>query len=196
MTRSRLEAFSDGVIAIILTIMVLELRPPEGTSFAALRPLIPKLLSYVLSFVILAIYWNNHHHLMHAVQRINGRVLWANTHLLFWLSLIPATTAWMGEHGAAAVPVAVYGIVLFLAGVAYFILTRALLAIHAPDSHLAIALGRDWKGTVSVLAYSAAIPLAFVHRWISIAIYVAVAILWWVPDMRIEKTIDQSRERK
>ncbi len=189
MTRNRLEAFSDGVIAIIMTIMVLELRPPEGISFSALRPLVPKLLSYLLSFVFLAIYWNNHHHLMHAVQRINGRVLWANTHLLFWLSLIPAVTAWMGERDAAPVPVAVYGIVIFLAGAAYFILTRTLLAIHAPDSHLAIALGRDWKGKVSVLAYTVAIPLALVYRGIAIAIYVAVAILWWAPDMRIEKTI-------
>lgn len=188
MTRTRLEAFSDAVIAIIMTIMVLELRPPEGTSFAALVPLIPKLLSYFLSFVILAIYWNNHHHLMNAVQRINGGVLWANMHLLFWLSLIPAVTAWMGEHDAAPVPVAVYGAILLLSGVAYFILTRALLAIHAPDSHLAIAIGRDWKGKVSVLAYGAAVPLAFAYRWIAIAFYAAVAVLWLVPDKRIEKT--------
>jgi TMEM175 potassium channel family protein len=190
MTRNRLEAFSDGVIAIIITIMVLELRPPEGVTFADLRPLLPKLLSYVLSFVFLAIYWNNHHHLMHVVQKVNGRVLWANVHLLFWLSLTPFVTAWLGEHGASAVPVAAYGIVQLFAGIAYFILTRTLLAIHPADSHLAIALGRDWKGKVSVLAYVAAIPLAFVVQWASIAIYVAVALTWWVPDRRIERTLE------
>jgi len=193
MTRGRLEAFSDGVIAIIITIMVLELRPPHGVALRDLLPLLPKLLSYLLSFVFLAIYWNNHHHLMHAVQRVNGRVLWANVHLLFWLSLTPFVTAWMGEHQAAPVPVAVYGAVLLLSGVAYFILTRALLAIHAEDSPLATALGRDWKGKLSVVAYAAAIPLAFVHRWIAIAIYVAVAVLWWVPDTRIERTLERER---
>ncbi len=193
MTRGRLEAFSDGVIAIIITIMVLELRPPEGTSFDALRPLLPKLSSYVMSFIFVAIYWNNHHHLMHAVQRVNGRVLWSNMHLLFWLSLVPAVTAWLGEHGAAPAPVAAYGIVLLLSGAAYFMLTRALLALHAADTHLAIALGRDRKGKASVLAYGVAIPFAFVNQWVSIAIYVAVAILWLVPDTRFERTLNQHR---
>jgi uncharacterized membrane protein len=192
MTRGRLEAFSDGVIAIIITIMVLELRPPDGVSWEAIRPLAPKLCGYVLSFVFVAIYWNNHHHLMHAVQRINGKVLWANMHLLFWLSLVPAVTAWMGDQRAAPVTVAAYGVVLLLSGVAYFILTRALLAIHAPDSHLAVALGRDWKGKVSVIAYAAAVAAAYANRWVAIVIYVAVAILWLVPDSRIERTLEGS----
>ena len=189
MTRSRLEAFSDGVIAIVITIMVLELRPPGGTGLADLLPLAGKLSSYLLSFVFLAIYWNNHHHLLHAVQRVDGRVLWANVHLLFWLSLIPFVTAWMGEHDAAPVPVAVYGAVLLLAALAYFLLTRALLALHPADSTLARALGQDWKGKASVVAYAAAIPLAAASRWTAIAIYVAVALVWLVPDRRIERTL-------
>jgi uncharacterized membrane protein len=193
MTRGRLEAFSDGVIAIILTIMVLELRPPHGTGLADLEPLLPKVLSYVLSYAYLAIYWNNHHHLMHAVERVDGRVLWANVNLLFWLSLIPFTTAWMGEHGAAAVPVAVYGAVLLLAAVAYFGLTRALLAVHAPDSKLARALGADWKGKASALAYAAALPLAFVHQALALAVYVGVAIVWLVPDTRFERVLERER---
>jgi len=190
MTRGRLEAFSDGVIAIIITIMVLELRPPDGVSFEAIRPLAPKLCGYVLSFVFVAIYWNNHHHLLHVVQRINGKALWANMHLLFWLSLVPAVTAWMGDQRAASLTVATYGAVLLLSGVAYFILTRVLLAIHAPDSPLAKALGRDWKGKLSVVVYAVAIPLAFVNRWIAIALYVCVALTWLVPDARIERTLD------
>src|SRR3954463_16579652 len=145
MTRGRLEAFSDGVIAIIITIMVLELRPPDGVSWEAIRPLTPKLCSYVLSFVFVAIYWNNHHHLMHVVERINGKALWANMHLLFWLSLVPTVTAWMGDQHAAPLTLATYGVVRLLAGVAYYFLAQVLLAIHAPDSHLAKALGRDWK---------------------------------------------------
>ncbi|HEY7726238.1 MAG TPA: TMEM175 family protein [Anaeromyxobacteraceae bacterium] len=189
MTRNRLEAFSDGVIAIVITIMVLELRPPHGTGFQDLAPLVPKLLSYLLSFVFLAIYWNNHHHLMQAVQRVDGRVLWANVHLLFWLSLTPFVTAWVGEHHAAPLPVAAYGGVLLLSAVAYFLLTRALLALHPADSALARALGRDWKGKASVVAYAAAIPLAFASRWTAIAIYVAVAVAWWVPDTRFERTL-------
>jgi len=189
MTRNRLEAFSDGVIAILITIMVLELRPPHGTEVADLAPLLPKLLSYLLSFTFLGIYWNNHHHLLHAVQRVNGRVLWANAHLLFWLSLTPFVTAWMGEHGAAPVTVAAYGVVLLLSGVAYFLLARALLALHGASSPLARALGSDRKGKLSVVAYAVAIPLAFACRWVSIAIYVAVALAWWVPDLRIERTL-------
>jgi uncharacterized membrane protein len=192
MTGGRLEAFSDGVIAIIITIMVLELRPPDGVSFAAIRPLAPKLCSYVLSFVFVAIYWNNHHHLMHIVQRINGKALWANMHLLFWLSLVPGVTAWMGDQHAAPLTVATYGGVLLLSGIAYLILTRVLLAIHAPDSQLAKALGRDWKGKLSVGVYALAIPLAFVNRWVAIALYVCVCLTWLVPDARIERTLDGS----
>lgn len=193
MTRGRLEAFSDGVIAIILTIMVLELRPPHGTGLADLGPLLPKFLSYGLSYLYLAIYWNNHHHLLHAVERVNGKVLWANLNLLFWLSLIPFATAWMGEHDAAAWPVAVYGAVLLLCGLAYFILTRALLAIHAGDSALARALGEDWKGKVSVVVYAAAAPLALAARWVALAAYVGVAVLWLVPDTRFERVLERGR---
>jgi len=189
MTRTRLEAFSDGVIAIIITIMVLELRPPHGTGFEDLWSLWPKGFSYLLSFVIVAIWWNNHHHLFHAVQRVDGLVLWANVHLLFWLSLFPFATAWMGEHEAAAAPVAVYGTVLLLAAVAYFLLTRALLRLHAEDSHLARALGADWKGKASAIAYAVSIPLAFVNRWVALAIIAGVAVVWWVPDRRIERTL-------
>lgn len=189
MTRGRLEAFSDGVIAIIITIMVLELHPPEGHAFADLATLYPKFLCYVLSFVFVAIYWNNHHHLMHAVHRVNGAVLWANVHLLFWLSLVPFTTAWMGEHGADPVPVAVYGVVMLASAIAYFILTRALLAAQPDNSPLAEALGRDWKGKLSLTAYALAIPVAFVGRWVSIGIFVAVALVWLAPDRRIERTI-------
>jgi uncharacterized membrane protein len=191
MTRTRMEAFSDGVIAILITIMVLELRPPHGTSLADLGPLLPKLLSYLLSFAFLAIYWNNHHHLLHAVERVNGRVLWANAHLLFWLSLTPFVTAWMGEHHAAPVPVAIYGAVLFLSAVAYYLLVRALLGLHGPTSRLARALGSGRKEKASLAAYAAAIPLAFVERWIAVGIYVAVAIAWWVPDLRIERTLER-----
>ena len=189
MSKGRLEAFSDGVIAILITIMVLELRVPEGVDPAALRPLVPVFLSYVLSFIYLGIYWNNHHHLFQIVRAVNGRVLWANMHLLFWLSLVPFVTAWMGENGFAAWPVALYGGVLLLAAVAYFILTRALLAVHAADSALATALGRDFKGKISLLFYLVAIPLAFFVPWLSGGIYVAVAVLWLVPDRRVEKTL-------
>ena len=189
MTRNRLEAFSDGVIAIIITIMVLELRPPHGVELDDLGPLVPKLLGYVLSFVFLAIYWNNHHHLLHAVQRVDGLVLWANVHLLFWLSLIPFVTAWMGEHGAAPAPVAAYGAVLLLAAVAYFLLTLALRRLHGKDSVLARALGADWKGKASVVAYAVAISLAFAARWAAIAIYVGMALVWLIPDRRIERVL-------
>jgi len=189
MSKSRMEAFSDGVLAIIITIMVLELAVPHGDNLSALRPLIPVFLSYILSFVFLSIYWNNHHHLFQAVEQINGRVLWANLHLLFWLSLIPFVTGWMGENNFAALPVALYGIVLLFAAIAYFILTRSLLSIHESDSVLATALGRDFKGKVSMVIYILAIPLAFVSAWIAGGLYVAVAIMWLVPDQRIERTL-------
>jgi len=189
MTRGRLEAFSDGVIAILITIMVLELRPPHGASLEDMRPLLPKILSYLLSFAFLAIYWNNHHHLLHAVQRVNGRVLWANLHLLFWLSLVPFGTAWMGEHPGAPMPVVLYGVVLLLSAMAYTLLTRALLVLHARDSPLAVALGRDRKGKVSLLLYAVAIPLAFVNPWVAIGLFVAVAVIWWVPDLRFERAL-------
>jgi uncharacterized membrane protein len=189
MTRGRLEAFSDGVIAIIITIMVLELRVPHDASWRSLIPIAPVFLSYVLSFVFVGIYWSNHHHLLQVVERVNGGVLWANLHLLFWLSLTPFVTAWMGENKFAAVPVALYGVVLLGAAIAYFILARSLLAIHAPDSLLAIALGADFKGKVSVVIYLMAIPLAFVRSWAACLLYILVAVMWLVPDRRIEKTI-------
>ena len=186
MPKGRLEAFSDGVLAILITILVLELKVPHGTDFAALRPLLPVFLTYVLSFVYLGIYWNNHHHMLHATARVNGRILWANLHLLFWLSLVPFTTGWMGENHFAPLPTAVYGAVLLLAGIAYLILANAIVAEHGPDSPLAQALGRDRKGKLSLVLYAIAIPLAFVNQWISDAIYVAVATIWLVPDTRIE----------
>jgi uncharacterized membrane protein len=189
MTKGRLEAFSDGVIAILITILVLELKVPHGDDLAALRPLLPIALTYVLSYVYLGIYWNNHHHMLHASERINGTILWANLHLLFWLSLIPFTTGWMGENHFATLPTAVYGGVLLMAAVAYTLLARAIVAEHGPDSRLARALGRDWKGKLSIAAYAAAIPLAFVNQWISDAIYVAVAAMWFVPDRRIEAPV-------
>jgi len=189
MTRNRLEAFSDGVIAIIITIMVLELRVPTGTSLTALRPVAPVFLSYVLSFVFLGIYWSNHHHLLQVVEHVSGPVLWANLHLLFWLSLTPFVTAWMGQNHFAALPVGLYGVVLLCSAIAYFILTRALLSIHAEDSRLAMALGNDFKGKISIVFYVVAIPLAFVRSWLACAIYVLVAVIWLVPDKRIERTI-------
>jgi uncharacterized membrane protein len=189
MTSKRLEAFSDGVIAIIITIMVLELRPPHTTQLAALRPLVPVFLSYAMSFVFLGIYWNNHHHLFQVVEHVNGRVLWANLHLLFWLSLTPFVTAWIGETRFAAWPVALYGMVLAMSGIAYYILTRALLSIHTSDSVLATALGRDFKGKVSIVIYLVAIPLAFVKPWIACALYVFVLVIWLAPDRRIERTV-------
>ena len=184
-----MEAFSDGVIAIIITIMVLELRVPVGASFTALRPLAPVFLSYVLSFVFVGIYWSNHHHLLQIVEHVNGRVLWANLHLLFWLSLTPFVTAWMGENHFAESPVALYGVILLCSAIAYFILTRALLSIHARDSLLAIALGADFKGKISMVIYLVAIPLAFFRWWLAYGLYVLVAVMWLVPDRRIEKTI-------
>jgi uncharacterized membrane protein len=189
MSKGRMEAFSDGVLAVVITIMVLEMKTPHGTGLADLRPVVPVMLSYVLSFVYVGIYWNNHHHLLHATQRVNGATLWANLHLLFWLSLIPFTTAWMGENRLDSWPVAVYGIVLLLAGVAYFILARVLVRLHGADSTLATSLGSDRKSKLSILIYAAAIPLAFLRPWIANVGYVAVAIIWLVPDRRIERTL-------
>jgi uncharacterized membrane protein len=189
MSTSRMEAFSDGVIAIIITIMVLELRVPHETTLKALVPLIPVLLSYLLSFVFIGIYWSNHHHLLHAAERVDGRVLWANLHLLFWLSLVPFVTSWMGENNFAAVPVALYGVVQVLAAIAYFILTKALIALNGADSQISTALGSDFKGKISVVINAVAVPLAFVRTWLAFALYISVAIMWLVPDRRIERTI-------
>jgi uncharacterized membrane protein len=181
-----MEAFSDAVIAIVITIMVLELHVPSSAELSALRPLVPVFLCYVLSFVYLGIYWNNHHHLIHASDRVNGAILWANLDLLFWLSLFPFGTAWMGENHFAAVPTAFYGVVLLLAAIAYYILQRVILNEHGPDSALARALGRDLKGKVSPLIYAVAIPLAFVNRWVALGCYVFVSLMWLVPDRRLE----------
>lgn len=189
MSKGRMEAFSDGVIAVIITIMVLEMKSPHGTRLTAMRPLIPVFLSYVLSFVNIGIYWNNHHHLLHAIQHVNGATLWANLHLLFWLSLVPFTTAWMGENHFTPWPVALYGIVLLLAGTAYYILTRTLIALHGQGSTLAKSVGSDVKSRVSIYIYAAAVPLAFLEPWIACAGYVVVAIMWLVPDRRIERTL-------
>ena len=189
MKTSRLEAFSDGVMAIIITIMVLELKVPHGITFAALQPLLPIFLSYVLSFVYLGIYWNNHHHLLHAAQRINGPIMWTNLHLLFWLSLIPFTTGWMGENHFAELPTALYGFVLLMAAIAYWFLERAIIAEHGRDSLLAVAVGSDWKGKLSPLLYAVAIGLAFVNQWLADAIYVLVAAMWFIPDSRIERQL-------
>jgi uncharacterized membrane protein len=189
MSKGRLEAFSDGVIAIIITIMVLELRPPEGGNLDALLPLLPKFGSYVLSFIFLGIYWNNHHHLWHAVEKVQGRVLWTNLHLLFWLSLIPFATGWMGENDFATLPVALYGMVLWLSAFAYYLMVRALMSYHNRDSVLAAALGNGRKERVSLILYSAAIPLAFWQPWIAMALYITVALLWLAPDPRIENTL-------
>jgi uncharacterized membrane protein len=189
MSKARLEAFSDGVIAIIITIMVLELHAPDHATWAALLPLWPVFLSYVLSFVFLGVYWNNHHHLLQAIKHVDGRVLWANMHLLFWLSLIPFATAWMGQNRFGAQPVALYGVILLLSAIAYFILTKALLALHGQDSVLATALGNDFKGKISPAIYLVAIALSFVQPWMACALYVLVTIIWLVPDRRIERTL-------
>jgi len=189
MGKGRIEAFSDGVIAIIITIMVLELKVPHGTDLASLRPLWPVFLSYVLSFVYLGIYWNNHHHLLHATERISGTVLWANLHLLFWLSLVPFVTAWMGENHFAAAPTALYGAVMLAAAIAYWVLLRTILAAQGRHSLLATAVGRDVKGKLSPLLYLIAIPLAFVREWIAGALYATVALIWLIPDPRIERRV-------
>jgi len=193
MDKGRLEAFSDGVIAVIITIMVLELKVPHGADLAALAPMVPVLLSYVLSFVFVGIYWNNHHHMLTATHKVNGRILWANLHLLFWLSLVPFATSWMGENTLAAVPVAIYGVVLIMCALAYTLLARFLVAYQGKDSALALALGNDYKGTVSLILYAAGIPLAFVDPRISMTCYVLVSIIWFVPDRRIERMLPDSR---
>jgi len=189
MGKGRLEAFSDGVIAILITIMVLELKVPHGESLAALRPLIPVSLSYVLSFVYLGIYWNNHHHMLHACNKVTGNILWANLHLLFWLSLIPFATGWMGENHFAAMPAALYGVVLLMCAIAYFILQQTIIASQGPDSILKKAVGGDWKGKLSPITYAIAIPAAFLSPWISMSLYVFIALVWLVPDRRIEKVM-------
>ncbi len=186
MRSSRLEAFSDAVIAIIITIMVLELHAPDSPKLSALRPLVPVFFSYVLSFVNLGIYWNNHHHMLQTVERVNGAILWANLHLLFWLSLFPFATAWMGTNHFATVPTAVYGAVLLCAAIAYYVLQRTIIAEQGPGSTLAAAIGRDVKGKLSPLLYLTAIPLAFLSRWVSLALYVVVSLIWLVPDRRVE----------
>jgi len=189
MGKGRLEAFSDGVIAILITIMVLELKIPHGTDARSLAPLVPVFLTYVLSFVYLGIYWNNHHLMLHVTDRINGKILWANLHLLFWLSLVPFATGWMGENHFAPLPTAAYGAVLLAAAIAYGLLQSVIIAEHGPDSKLASAVGSDLKGKISPVLYAAAIPLAFVHQWFADAIYVAVAVMWLVPDPRIAKRV-------
>jgi len=194
MVKSRLEAFSDGVLAIIITIMVLELKVPHGVELAALKPLAPVFLSYVLSFVYVGIYWNNHHHLLHSTKCVNGAILWANLHLLFWLSLFPFATGWIGENHVAPAPVAIYGFVLFMAAIAYLILQRAIISLDGRESLLAAALGADWKGKLSFAMYLAAIPLAFVNPWLAIGLYIAVALLWLVPDRRIERVLEHRSE--
>jgi uncharacterized membrane protein len=191
MHKSRLEAFSDGVLAIIITIMVLELKVPHGETLEALRPLLPVFLSYVLSFLYVGIYWNNHHHMLHAAKQVGAAVLWANLHLLFWLSLLPFVTGWMGENHFAPTPTALYGVVLLMAALAYWLLARAIVATEGPDGLLARAIGKDRKGTVSVLLYLLAVALAFVSQWAAQAIYVVVALAWLIPDRRIEHVVKQ-----
>src|SRR5262245_50492784 len=189
MGKGRVEAFSDGVLAILITIMVLDMKVPQGADVRALRPLIPVVLSYVLSFVYLGIYWNNHHHMLHATQTVTGPMLWANLHLLFWLSLIPFATGWMGENHFAAAPSALYGVVLLMAAVAYLILQQLIIASQGPDSMLNKAIGGDWKGKLSLALYAAAVPLAFWWHWISLGLYVVAALLWLIPDRRIENVL-------
>src|SRR5437867_8982987 len=194
MKTTRLEAFSDGVLAIIITIMVLELKVPHAVELAALKPVLPVLLSYVLSFIYLGIYWNNHHHLFQATEEVSGGILWANLHLLFWLSLFPFTTAWMGENHLTAIPTAIYGFVLLMAAIAYYILQRTIIGKQGRESLLAQAIGNDWKGKLSPVLYVAAIPLAFVSSWIAAGLYVFVALLWFIPDPRIEREIEKREE--
>ena len=194
MTKNRLEAFSDGVIAIILTIMVLELKVPHGSGWAAVKPLFPVVISYILSFINVGIYWNNHHHLMHLVTHVNGKVLWSNLHLLFWLSLVPFSTGWMGENHFESLPVAVYAFILMMAGVAYFILVKSLTSIHGQNDKLAEAIGTNRKEKMSVVLYLAAIPLAFVYSWIGFGLIVIVAGIWLIPDKRIEKKVEEEKQ--
>ncbi len=192
MGKARLEAFSDGVIAVIITIMVLELKIPHGNELADLYPLLPVFMSYVLSYVMVGIYWNNHHHMLHAVDHVTGPILWANLHLLFWLSLIPFVTGWMGENHFSTLPVAVFGTVLLMCGASYSLLVKTLLSKHGENSMLAKALGKDLKGKVSLVIYLIAVPLAFVNQWISLSLYVLVAMIWFIPDRRIEKRVVES----
>jgi len=189
MNKNRLEAFSDGVFAIIITIMVLELKVPHGKELASLKPVIPKFFSYVLSFVYLGIYWNNHHHMLHTVKQVSGAILWANLHLLFWLSLIPFVTGWRGENNFAAVPVALYGVNLLMAAISYYVLQTVILRKHGSDSVLAKAIGRDLKGKISPILYTVAILSTFINNWIAGGIYILVALIWLIPDKRIEKTL-------
>ena len=189
MEKNRLEAFSDGVIAIIITIMVLEMKAPQGADWAALKPVVPVFLNYVLSYVYVGIYWNNHHHLLNSTRHVSGGILWANLHLLFWLSLFPFATAWMGQNHLAPVPTAAYGIILLMAAIAYWILQTAIIAQQGRASMLASAIGRDWKGKLSPTMYLAAIPVAFVNPWIANAVFVFVALIWLVPDRRIERVV-------
>lgn len=191
MNKGRLEAFSDGVIAILITIMVLELKIPHGADLEAVRPLFPVFVTYILSFIYLGIYWNNHHHLLQATKHINGKILWANLHLLFWLSLVPFVTGWMGENHFAPLPTAVYGAILFAAGIAYKILQNLIVAAQDKDSKIKAAIGRDFKGKISPVIYLVAIGLAFVNQWISDVLYVLVALMWLIPDRRIESKINQ-----
>jgi uncharacterized membrane protein len=194
MKTTRLEAFSDGDLAIIITIMVLELKVPHAVELSALKPVLPVLSSYVLSFIYLGIYWNNHHHLFQATEEVSGGILWANLHLLFWLSLFPFTTAWMGENHLAAIPTAIYGFVLLMAAIAYYVLERAIIAKEGRGSLLARAIGNDWKGKLSPVLYLSAIPLAFVSSWIASGLYVFVALLWLIPDPRIERELEKREE--
>ena len=197
MGKGRLEAFSDGVLAIIITIMVLEMKVPHGDSLASLKPLVPVFISYILSFIYIGIYWNNHHHMLHAAKLVNGRTLWANIDLLFWLSLVPFVTGWMGENNFTTLPVVLYGIVLLMAGVAYYILAHSLIGLHGKNSTLAEAFGRDWKGILSVTFYAVGIGLSFIKPWLGFATYALVAAIWFIPDKRIEnKLADEKRNEK
>ncbi|HSZ25357.1 MAG TPA: TMEM175 family protein [Cytophagaceae bacterium] len=193
MTKGRLEAFSDGVLAIIITIMVLEIKVPHGADFSVLKPLFPILLSYILSFIYLGIYWNNHHHMLHAVEKVDGSILWANSHLLFWLSLVPFVTGWMGENHFAPAPVALYGFVLLMAAIAYWILQQRILKKNGKDSLLYKVIGKNRKANISPLLYIVAIATSFVSQWISGALYILVALIWLVPDKRIEEAIEEKR---
>ena len=196
MVKGRLEAFSDGVLAIAITIMVLELKVPHHDGIISLKPIIPVFLSYVLSFVYIGIYWNNHHHMFHAASHVNGTILWANIHLLFWLSLVPFVTGWMGENHFTTIPVALYGFVLFMAGMAYYLLAHCLASLHGKESTLSVALGKDWKGILSVIIYAVGIAICFFNSWISLALYTVVAAIWFIPDKRIEKRLDKKETIK
>ncbi len=191
MGKGRLEAFSDGVLAIVITIMVLEMKVPHGDDWASAKSLLPVFLNYLLSYIYIGIYWNNHHHLMHIIHKVNGKVMWANNHLLFWLSLMPFTSRWMGEYHFSPLPTAFFGVVLFMAGFAYYILEQSLIRLHGKEGTLAKAVGNDFKGKISVFMYALAIALAFVQSWISIALYALVAVIWLIPDRRIEKILDE-----